>query len=124
MNDSSKYVTTQNAAARVLDAFYLEARVMSEAEYAPYRNAMRMTQCVSAIPVTPSRAAIVHPAVVTRAIRTQAKRGAHDVAVHPWTNDQISNATLYALSRANRAETGNIFPSFTQPRKPSCGHPT
>jgi hypothetical protein len=108
----------------VLDAFYLEGRVISEAEYEPNRHAMRTMQCVTAAPVTPSRAAIVHPAVATLAIRAQAKRGAQRVAMYPSSNDQMSSATLYALSQVKLLESVKAFQSFTKFRKLSCGHPT
>jgi hypothetical protein len=42
--DSPRQVLAMTAAAAVLDAFYLQGRVMAEDEYAPYRDVMLSSQ--------------------------------------------------------------------------------
>ena len=72
--DSLQYVTARAAAASVLDAFYLQGRVMAEAEYAPYRDAMRALQRL-ATHAAPERRR--HQTALILPMRRQADKNAH-----------------------------------------------
>jgi hypothetical protein len=80
-SNSHEYSTAthQHAAARaamasVLDTFYLQGRVMSEAEYAPYRDAMRGAHHLATQAVAERRH---HQTARILPMRRQTDRNAH-----------------------------------------------